>query len=1361
MSPRSPRMTSRQSPMSKSRTNEPVQSLLASNKKKDSISQTFLTLNGQNLHSLPPQAKAAAVIALNLEDNQFTIQSTNEFPKNLTSLSLRNNPLRSCKLPRFERLRSLLLDGCGLTSFEGLPSFPNLRLLSVSNNKISNLKDLPIFSHLESFNISNNDFEFDVVTCIAAIGSISINKFNGTEITAQNLKDAFMLSPLVGYSLRKGRNPQRFQSNEEEVSEAQKFLSEPLLKYIETTNANQNDVKLSIEEAKDGTTSIVLPLVAENIKWYRDIMPDAQGREWSPLTSFTDKDMLNVLPLANIMKMHIIKCEFTINKKQYSLYTDQPIGREEGDLCLPFPLDPILAGTPIEGSLISLIPLPIPTRVAWVSGSRLVLENSPSIILTNNEVGKPITCLLAPYCPNYEEIIFSVLNTETEPVGPLIPTVTGIKFPDNIIEGEEILFDRKMIPDREGDSTIYVDRACTPSSQWETVATLEAGDLHYTPTAQDVGSFLRVSYTPATQEGTSGDTVYFYAKTKVVPTLPRFENPMICGMQRAGSAVVAVGQYIGGKKGNCEYVWYMSDKEIHPDAKTLRDLTPVCDQQVFEIPDDAVDMYLAVELIPMRDDEVIGESAFAASTEPIVAPLGEKKEKIEYDQEIVAGKKITLEQQVQFFVTKLGAEDGFEATTFGSSFTPKQANIGQYVKVENGEFEGMLGEVQPSPSYIKEINLSYDGISIGKTLSLSIKTRNMKPNDIEVIWARVNGAIERAAAYNTNQYTITEKDIGFQIKARVTPFDKNGTRLAYMETDLTPVVKPSSQLAPLICGTFAEGCEVFIDCEQEVTDVKWQHNIKGGWKEIGAGPTYLLKKSDIGRNIRATCNINGKSITTTAQHAIDPALPKATITLPENPPEENVMYAIDVNYTGGVEGDVLSIWERNNDVKDEEEEEAWTEIAKNTKEYTPKKEDIGHVIRITYIPQRKDGVVGEEIVLTTQEVVAAKPIMKNIKLIQNKQGFLEIQGKYSGGEEGQSHVVWHAILQDGTDATLARNSEKIISPHPDIFGAEVYAEFTPERSDGVKGDMVRTNKVKVEPRPVITSAEITAKGGFVKPGNLLRVKFTINKPVSKMTYQWYRVMEEEYTPIENATNVEYTPVDDDGDYFIGCSIVAIARNGWASDPFMTVTSVAVDVPKARITLLDENSMEFKDKIVTGTQIYPIVKIANVETDDYHIIWQRNSKESKKKWIDITDEKMFCPTVNQVGYKIRAVVDGEASEEYEIVLPHNSTSFMKAVIRSKSFKFTCTPRAGSSVWSVTLKSSGLTMKSKNGIEKSAKWATVNAEAIEGTKDEMKLTIDASSSFIFYPTLDDARIESNIGKENARDFIVAIIRSFAHQ
>ena len=53
----------------------------------------------------------------------------------------------------------------------------------------------------------------------------------------------------------------------------------------------------------------------------------------------------------------------------------------------------------------------------------------------------------------------------------------------------------------------------------------------------------------------------------------------------------------------------------------------------------------------------------------------------------------------------------------------------------------------------------------------------MNPNNIEVIWARVN----MGNSYNTYQYIIKEKDIGFQIKARIAPFDNNGTRFEYME----------------------------------------------------------------------------------------------------------------------------------------------------------------------------------------------------------------------------------------------------------------------------------------------------------------------------------------------------------------------------------------------------------------------------------------------------------------------------------------------------------------------------------------------------------------------------------------------------
>ena len=1348
--------------------------------KKDSISQTFFSLAGQNLRILPPQARNPGIIALNLEDNQFTLQTVSEFPKNITSLSLRNNPIQSCKFPKFDRLRSLLLDNCGLTSFEGLPSFPNLRLFSVSGNQISSLKALPIFNHLESFNISNNAFDFNVVTCIAAIGSISLNKFNGVQVTAEDIRAAFSLSPLVGYSLRKGRTPERFETPEEELEETQKFLTAPLIKHFEQTQADVNLATLEVKEVDD-QPSVVLPFVAENVKWYRDILPDQQGKEWASLTLFTNKEMINILPLTNIMKMHIIRCDFTLNGKQFSLYTSQPIGRIESDLCLPFPLDPVLAGFPMEGSLISLIPLPIPTHVAWVSGANLVVENVPSIILTNKEVGKPMTCLLAPYCPNYQEIIFTTLMTETENVGPLLPTVSGIQFPENIVEGVEMTFTRKMIPDREGQSIVILDKARTQSSPWEQICQLETGDLRYTPTTEDVGHFLRIQYTPITQEGTQGETVIFYSKTKVLPTLPRFENCVIAGYPRVGATLVACGEYTGGKKGKCEYTWFVSDEPLDPNPRFRRGLKPSCTKQILLLTEEHIGKFIGVDLIPIRDDEVIGESSFVALDCPISDQSEDKKTQIEYNEKIYAGKKITLEDQVQFFIAKVGADNGFEPVKFGNSWVPKKEHVGHWVKAETPDSEGLLGEVLPSASYIKEVSLTFDKAAVDQEIGLRIKTYHMSPTDLEVIWAKVQGPVERAIAYNSNTYTPQQSDVGYQIKAIVTPFDKNGNRLPPSETDLTPVVKARPKSAPTIVGKCTEGSVLSVQSNDPIEEIEWQHNNKGAWKTIGNSETYTLTKQDIGRNIRAICKIEGKKIITTALSAVGTAGPTATVSLPDDEtPVEGTSYQLNVQYQGGSEGVPRSQWYRKEVTQDGEEN--FVLVAENTKEYTPKKEDVGHELKITYVPRRTDKVEGKEVVLETPQVAPALPCVKNVKLIQNNDGYLELKRDYIGGEEGDSVLLWHTFNDEGTDTPFAKTKDLIIIPHPDLFGRQAYVEYYPMRSDQTRGPKVKSNTITIEPRPHITQAEVIAKGGVIKPGNLLRLKYQTALPTPKATFQWYRCPSDDFEtwiPIEGATDIEYTPTDDDGDFVIGCQVIAIDKKGWKSDPVATNSQIPVQSASTKVKIIIPEIEEKKDKTVkakemkekpkerlvtTGMVLSLLVTKQNVETDDYSIIWQRDNLETGR-WEDMSYDRTYHTTANDIGHKLRAYCPDDKTDKNAfcvtnvITLPEKAESLLKAVIRSKSLRLKCSSKTGGSNWTVFITKDGIQMRSKTGNEKSAKWPTISAEAIEGTTDQMKLVTDVSSSFLFIPKIDDLRLESSIGKENVRDFVVAVISIFA--
>jgi hypothetical protein len=60
--------------------------------------------------------------------------------------------------------------------------------------------------NLKAITFSGNAVEFNKTLTIQVVDSVFISSVNGQQLTEKDLRAAFALSPLVGYSLRSGRD---------------------------------------------------------------------------------------------------------------------------------------------------------------------------------------------------------------------------------------------------------------------------------------------------------------------------------------------------------------------------------------------------------------------------------------------------------------------------------------------------------------------------------------------------------------------------------------------------------------------------------------------------------------------------------------------------------------------------------------------------------------------------------------------------------------------------------------------------------------------------------------------------------------------------------------------------------------------------------------------------------------------------------------------------------------------------------------------------------------------------------------------------------------------------------------------------
>ncbi|OHT11617.1 hypothetical protein TRFO_18878 [Tritrichomonas foetus] len=1320
----------------------------------DRVHSTFLSISSSKLTSLPASAQAPNLLSIDLENNQLKSASLAKLPKGLTTLNLVNNPLLDMKLPLLKHLRSISLDSCGLTSFQGFPMFPQLRFLSVSNNKLRSFKYLPPLMKLEYFNIANNPVDFTLKLSIAAIGSISLTTFNDKEITANQLIDAFQLSPLVGYSLRMGRDIEPCETPEEEVRKSQDYLTNRLAQHIASKDLPPIVMNLNVCNY-EGESSLICPIESPSIKWYRSRSPD-RGSEWVLLQTPPDMKQNNVLPLTMLLRMHLVKCEFVLDNKTFCVFTDYPIGHDPEDLCLPFPLDPVIAGLPLEGSLISLIPLPMPARAAWLRQTTTIAEDVTSIILTNNEIGSVITCLLQPYCPNYPEVAFATVFVETDKVDAILPTVSGLKFPDNLVEGVKINFTRKIFPDREGESQILIERARGITEEWLLLAELSPDDLSYIPSCEDAGCYLRVSYAPVTAEGVVGETVYFYSSTRVLPTLPVFTNGVIGGLPKTNFTVCAVADYKGGRRGHCSYNWFYSPVPIT--SANIKQLDLVAkDTQMFTIPPEFKDGYLACEMVPVREDEVIGEAIYAALTEPIIEDDPPEEFPYFIPKEVTNGTEFKFDEQVTFYISSTKGFCGFTEVKRGTTLTIRDKWIGQILRFVTNSCDVVVGEIKLAPPVIQHVGIRYSKCEYGETATLEIVAKSLRPDRFEVMWIRCCGGIEKAVAFNTPEYTFQAHDIGFQIKARVTPFDDNLIYLPYCESKITPTVKEGQLSAPIISGKLVEGENVQVVYNKEMNKIKWlRSDAKEQWVDTGiTGQYYTIAIPDIGRYLRAQIQVGESTLIATTTDVCAAAPPVGYAMFSSTTAHEGDLLQPHISFHGGVEGKSVFKWEKL--IQEIDGKSKWETISEKVS-YKVLPADIGSTLRFTYIPVRNDKVQGTPVVVEFHRVQGLLPTVKNVMVKQNERGFIECTGDYSGGVEGMSYFLWHATDNEGKVHNIGKTNDREIFPPVQLVGLKVEATYCPIRDDGEEGEQIRSsNYVVCQPLPTVESIDILVKDGVVRVGQIMRCKAVCSEG-AKPKFQWYRGDgQANWLMIPDQTKADYTLTEDDSGYYVLCLASPINKAGWEGKGISAVTPTPVEPGDITLSIVPQKTRGTnKDMYWTGATL-------TTNFPEEEVSWEREVKSENGgiEWIVLGDAKSYQITVNDIGCRLRAAVgDYESKPTPAIVISPEVGSFVNAQVRSRHLTFKAKASTGSASWEFTCDQNGMVMKSKRQTahDKRSPWSSIRVDGVDGTLDQLILWMDAATKFILIPQLKgDSRFKAIVIK-NARDFIVYTIQQF---
>ncbi|KAH0792744.1 Leucine Rich Repeat family protein [Histomonas meleagridis] len=1113
--------------------------------------------------------------------------------QNLSVLKLSGVPINQ-KIPTLQSLRTLFADNCKLNNFDYIQSLPNLRYLSLSNNNLTTFKGLPSFPLLKSIDLSSNKTSFPTVDIISAIGSLYLETVNRNSITSNDFQTAFSRSPLVGYSLRQGKP---LNSSEDSITYLTQDLKKSLGKQFKTG-------ELLIENNK----IITIPYTnATNIRWYMSKYPTSQeNEEWIIIKEFKTRKLV----INQSMQQRLIKAEFqlkNIPKTKFSMYTSNIICIEEEDkLTMPFPIAINVKGEFTEGNLITFYPLQIPYTYKWYlyhqiykQGKQVSEENT--FVIDKSLIGEKLVLTIEPFINKFPELKFQKIHYVTDTIKRQIPIVKGIKFPDELFEGKEIKFNHQIIPQREGFSEIYIEKSTSLTSNWKVICQLDKDNLKYIPTKDDVDYYLRVSYLPILDdESTTINEIpyYFYSNNSVKPTLPTFKNVEIIGKLETGQSIVVNGTYEGGRKGKCLYKWYFSNKSfIRNKPIEAQSINFIVNNEngILRLKKKYLNLYIAVEIIPVRDDNCNGKSIFVFGDKQITE--GKKTNEL-----IKGNKTFEIYQQISFLYEfkwyRIHSKSNLELINKGKKYTPNINDSGKYIKLESndGKHDEIIYINENISLEIKDFKISYDSCKIGSEIYLpetfyyenSIEIQSNSNTEID--WVRINpkNNQQQVIAININPYVLHENDIGHKIKAIYYILDSDDSIIKYKESSNITDVIYRTEADNFICnikGELKVGEELSVEHENPIYSIKWLK--KNYYDKFDLIIEYVFDHIDDENNIIYYKNNKNDSIADNLRLKLSDAecdcFIKAEVIFAElddniliplnekNPLVVNAVkervkpidFAIVLpnNYQNFLsEGTTLKLetigklttYKKPKIVWEMLSEKRWIERG-NGFSYTFVKSDIGNEFRIKCNEPKT--------LIKLPKITPMVPTVTNVEISQNEKGKIIVSGKYNGGKEGKSKIIV-SYISDNDEVTLENTVVQNLvykksyqfSPSKKLFGKMIDVGYIPIRSDGIEGKCTWSkNGIVVKPIPSILLAKFELSEDFPMVKSSMKCIITRAILADSFSYKWSRIPLNEdhkfFKESQNNKSQVYILTSHDDNCILRCQIRAIGKNGYISESF--------------------------------------------------------------------------------------------------------------------------------------------------------------------------------------------------------------------
>ncbi|CAK9158189.1 unnamed protein product, partial [Ilex paraguariensis] len=252
------------------------------------------------------------------------------------------------------------------------------------------------------------------------------------------------------------------------------------------------------------------------------------------------------------------------------------------------------------------------------SGVREKLNAGGFLDLTLEDVGGAVEVVYTPV--RKDGLKGTSRSVISSPVAPAGPMGVGLQIPD-CCEDKEVVPQKTYFGGQEGVGQyiwyrtkikLHESALMDISNSAEDVF-ICSNTLTYTPSLEDVGSYLALYWLPTRSDGNCGKPLVSICDAPVTPALPVVSNVRV--KQVSSSAYSGEGQYFGGHEGSSLFSWYRET-----DEGTII-LINGASAKTYIVTDTDYNCRLLFGYTPVRADSLVGELRLSEHTDVILPEI--------------------------------------------------------------------------------------------------------------------------------------------------------------------------------------------------------------------------------------------------------------------------------------------------------------------------------------------------------------------------------------------------------------------------------------------------------------------------------------------------------------------------------------------------------------------------------------------------------------------------------------------------------------------------------------------------------------------------------------------------------------------